>query len=39
MAKITYKNGFELAIKVMYGEDFGLPPMLLDAWIEEYCRR
>jgi len=35
MAKITYKNGFELAIKVMYGEDFGLPPMLLDARIEE----
>ena len=35
MGEITYKNGFELAVKVMYAEDFGLPPMLLDARIEE----
>jgi len=28
---ITYKNGFELAVKVMYGEYFGLPLMQLHA--------
>ena len=33
--EVEYRNGMELALKVIYGEDFGLPTRLLNAVTEE----